>query len=314
MTTTIKEEEKEKQAAPEIPVATPPAARSIDWPLALWVLVVLVGFAFIGIEIHDALRDTKAACVKATAATQPVLSSTGGVLSTVSTTSTQKFAYHDRSNDVSYHLHLWSTSDGAQRGELAKRNADGSPRWTAPLGGIDAKGMHFETPWQRGCGCPGDRLAVVAQYVCGSSGADDKLHVDWNTATCRGVARIETPDACPGGPENPAATLRRLMDGRGLALVRGQHKYQLTLPSATSVGRLTQNGISCGYFLPAAESRRRLEMYQGGSSEHCGTPRSTGVTLLCGDKYEFVDVHETEPCRYEAYVTSPHVCGVETPK
>jgi hypothetical protein len=316
MTTTPTIEEKDKDKPQEtLPSPVVPPGSTMDWATALSIALVIVVLLIVSFFYADALatlRDIKFTCDKA--ATQPVLTSTGGALSTAATTtSTQHFGYQDRKDDASYHLHLWSTSDGAQRGELTKRNGDGTVRWTAALRGIDAKGMHFEgLPNPAYLPCARGRIAVVARYVCGGS-REAKLHVDWDKATCSGTLHIETPDACPPNvPEHPATTLRRLMNGQRLGpLTRGGHSYTLTLPSPSEPGYLQQDDrYSCGSFVPPIDgSARRLE-----SAEYGDERRSTQVTLFCRDKYELLDVHEIEPRRYVVYVGSPHGCGSEVGK
>jgi hypothetical protein len=72
----------------------------------------------------------------------------------------------------------------------------------------------------------------------------------------------------------------------------------------------SKSRINCGSFVPPFDgTARRLE-----SAEYGDEGRSTALTLLCGAKYELLDVQEIEPRRYVAYVSSPHACGSEVGK
>ncbi|PKI83627.1 hypothetical protein MVES1_002753 [Malassezia vespertilionis] len=101
----------------------------------------------------------------------------------------------------------------------------------------------------------------------------------------------------------------------------GDYTYELCFGESTAqISNNDQYTFNLGRFsgfdtaYPLDDNRRYLTLfYKDGQSCWNGPPRSTKVTLECGERNELVDVYEAEKCAYTMHAKTPAVCFPKPP-
>lgn len=161
--------------------------------------------------------------------------------------------------------------------------------------------------------CANQRIYHVdVNLVCGP---DLALTSVQRATACLATATVAVPGLCEkkAMAKQPEKIVReelfKLLGGRQVEKTIGGRRYFLHLPSPGFHGSLYQLGEAwCGHFYPNGDAPRLAATYHG---DRCiaDTYRKTSVDLLCGDKFELIDVVEPSPCQYVAKVSVPGLCG-----